>query len=70
MSEIRKHLEENYKEAENNYETVYCKLNDKKKELVNLQREVDWMFKNLEKYEADRDYYQKLLNELNNENHE
>jgi len=68
MGEISKHIVENQERADNAYWDVYHRLEEKKKELNRLQHDVIWMEKDLEKLKDDKEYYQKLLNELNNGN--
>lgn len=66
MEEVRKHLLEKQEEADNAYWDVYSRLEDKQKELNQLMADVEWMKSNMLKYDNERKYYEKLLNDLNN----
>jgi hypothetical protein len=66
MENVRKHLTEEHEKADNAYWELYGKLEDKKKALHQLQSEVKWMESDMAKYDGERKYFMKLLNELNN----
>jgi len=66
MEEVRKHLEHKREEADNAYWDVYGRLEDKQKELNQLMADVQWMKTDMLKYDNERKYYQKLLDDLTN----
>jgi hypothetical protein len=66
MEEVRKHLEAEQEKADNAYWEVYGRLEDKQRELNQLMADVQWMKNDMLKYDSERKYYQKLLNDLNN----
>jgi chromosome segregation ATPase len=66
MENVRKHLEDSHNRADEQYWNLYTRLEQKKKELQQLQSDVLWMEKDMEKYDTERKYFMKLLEELNN----
>lgn len=70
MSEVRKHIEENYERCESAYNDIYYRLDTKVKILNRLKQEVDLLKIDFENALAEKEYFYRMLNELNNENHE
>jgi len=68
MGNIKKHIVENQERAESAYWDIYQNLKVKRKELKQLQDELGWLEKDFKKQTDEREYYQKLLDELNNGN--
>lgn len=65
MENVRKHLTHEHESADKAYWDTYSRFETLKKELARLQHDFVWLEKDLEKYDADRKYYKKLLDELN-----
>jgi len=64
MENVRKHITEELERADSTYWDVYHRLEQKKMDLSEAQHDVIWLEKDLEKYENEKKYFMKLLNEL------
>jgi len=68
MEKVRQHLQHELDTADKAYWDTYHRHEEKKKELTQLQHDVIWLGKDLEKQDADRKYYMGLLNDLDSKN--
>ena len=65
MEEIKKHLEYEFNRADNAWWQSLSHLESKEDELKKLQIEVNFLKEDVEKYEKEKNYFNKLLTELN-----
>ena len=65
MENIRKHLQESFDSADNAYWELVSNLETKRIKLATLSNEINYLETDMLKLNKDRNYYQKLLNELN-----
>jgi hypothetical protein len=65
MENVRKHLTLEHESADKAYWETYSRHEELKKKLAELQHDLVWVEKDLGKYDIDRRYYKKLLDELN-----
>jgi hypothetical protein len=65
MEEIKKHLEYEYNRADNAWWSSLSSRDSKKEELKKLQIEVSFLEEDVKKYEKEKEYFNKLLTELN-----
>ena len=65
MEEIKKHLEYEFNRADNAWWQSLNALESKRKELEKLQNEVKFLEEDVKKYEDEKNYFNKLLTELN-----
>jgi septal ring factor EnvC (AmiA/AmiB activator) len=65
MENVRKHLTQEHEGADKAYWNLYSRHEELKKKLAELQHDLIWIEKDIEKCDADRKYYKKLLDELN-----
>ena len=66
MENVKKHLQENYDSASNQYFDCHSDLVDKKLKLTQLEREVASLESTLDRLDTERKYFETLLNEVNN----
>ena len=65
MEEIKKHLEYEHNRADNAWWQSLSHLESKRKELKKLQIEIGFLEEDVTKYEKEKNYFNKLLTELN-----
>ncbi len=65
MEEIRKHIQNNLDNATRNYDDTYYMWQTVEKEFKRLQEEFHSLDQAVTKTRTEMEYYQKLLNELN-----
>ena len=65
MEEIKKHLEYEHNRADNAWWQSLTLLESKQNELNKLQIEVNFLEEDVKKYEKEKEYFNKLLTELN-----
>jgi len=65
MEEIKKHLEYEFNRADNAWWRSLSHLESKESELNKLQNEINFLKEDVVKYEKEKDYFNKLLTELN-----
>lgn len=65
MEKTKKFIEDSFEKSEDLYWEWNEKLSLKKKEVHILQQEIEWMKKDVDRYDAERKHYQELLNEIN-----
>ena len=68
MEEIRKHIENNLENATRNYNDTYNMWQTVEKDFKRLQEEFHSLGQAVTKARTEMEYYQKLLNELNEHN--
>lgn len=64
MEKTKQYIEDQLKRAENQYWKYRDKLEDKQKELEQLEHEIEWLAKDVDKLLADRMYYEELYREF------
>jgi cell division protein FtsB len=65
MEEIKKHLEYEYNRADNAWWESLTRFDSKKEELKKLETEIKFLEEDVKKYEDEKNYFNKLLTELN-----
>ena len=65
MEKIRKHIEENLGHAQKEYEDIYYHWDKAQQAFKSIEAELKSLTVSLEKARINMEYYQKLLNELN-----
>ena len=65
MENVRKHLTQEHEGADKAYWEIWSRHEELKRQLAELQHDLIWVEKDLEKQDKDRKYYKKLLDELN-----
>jgi hypothetical protein len=65
MEEIKNHLEHEFNRTDNAWWQSLTLLESKEDELKKLQIEVNFLKEDVIKYEKEKEYFQKMLNELN-----
>jgi hypothetical protein len=67
MEKTRKYLEDNFNHNEKLYFDCYVKLQEKREQLLDLQRQCESLKNDVDRYDSQRKQYQDMLNELNEE---
>ncbi len=65
MEEIKKHLEYEHNRADNAWWQSLTHLESKREEFKKLETEIKFLEEDVKKYEDEKNYFNKLLTELN-----
>ena len=65
MEKIKKHLEYEFNRADNAWWQSLSHLESKREEFKKLQIEIGFLEEDVKKYEDEKNYFNKLLTELN-----
>jgi septation ring formation regulator EzrA len=65
MENIRKHIEENLANTQREYDDIYYHWEKAKEAFDHMKAELESLTASLAKAQANAEYFQKLLNELN-----